>query len=231
MKVVNWNLEWARPGCPRGREIARRISEIAPDLVCLTEAFADIMTDGFVVTAGTGNAVADRKGAHKVLLWSRWRLRSLRTAGYTPPGRNITAIIEDGPFAGIQVCGVCIPWRGSGSPRLGGASAPWEDHLRFLETLRSEIATMRSRSVVIGDFNQRLPRKNQPIQVWRAIEETFRSMCIATRGLEEPTDGMTIDHIAHSPDLVVTDLRTIARLSHDLILSDHFGITASVKAA
>ncbi len=54
MKLVNWNLEWANPDYPRGKELKRRLLEQAPDVAVLTETVADFL-------AGAGHTIAHRR--------------------------------------------------------------------------------------------------------------------------------------------------------------------------
>ncbi len=60
IRIVNWNLQWA----PRSRRerIARRLAELAPEILCTTEADREILPRGGHVaecrqTPGTASTV------------------------------------------------------------------------------------------------------------------------------------------------------------------------------
>ena len=36
LRLVNWNVEWAKPESPRGAEVLRRVHGHVPEFVCLT---------------------------------------------------------------------------------------------------------------------------------------------------------------------------------------------------
>lgn len=231
MKVLTWNLEWAPPSSGREQTI-RRILEFADaDLICLTEAYSSTLPDdGVVIEAGSGNVVADKKRAKKVLLWSRWGWHDQNMGqNILPPGRFIGGHTET-PLGTIHIIGVCIPWRSSNMPGYGsGECGPWEDHLRFIQGLKAELRPDARRTIIVGDFNQRLPRRRQPAHVAEALETILRPFTVATWNFESGDCAQTIDHIAHSPDLVVDQLVEVPRVADGLVLSDHFGVAGNVS--
>ena len=103
--------------------------------------------------------------------------------------------------------------------------ALWQDHEAWLagfEKLRSRIPG--SRTVVLGDFNQRIPRKRVPPRTHEALLRAFESFQFATQG--ELSGGQTlIDHIAHTPDLTPGSIEIWNKKCVDgTRLSDHFGV-------
>lgn len=232
MKVLTWNLKWAVPGANRERIIRNMLCDADPDLVCLTEAFGTTFPpEGETIEAGLGNFFADRKGAKKVLLWSRhgWNNSSI-DLGFEPPGRIVSgqAVTTIGP---VQVIGVCIPWPGSNTPRFGGTRRAWDDHLAFLETLRLRLRELQMPTIVIGDFNQRIPAARQPKRVAQALLGALERLVISTEGFRSRDGHLTIDHLAHTSDLKVCDLMELPRRHAGLELSDHFGLSAEVGPA
>ena len=230
MKLLTWNLKWARPGSKREQTIRSAIHTVDADLICLTEAFrATLPAGGGVIEAATGNPVADRLGAKKVLLWSRWGWRAESVWPSVLPHGRLAMGQTDGQFGHLTVVGVCIPWRSSNMPRFGtGERGPWEDHLDFLKALRAEMQAHQNRTIVIGDFNQRVPRTRQPARVADALDSAFGHLLIATHGFRSSDGNLTIDHIAHSRDLNATDLVELPRFDGALELSDHFGVVADL---
>lgn len=231
--MLTWNLEWARPGSGR-EEAIRRILELAEaDLICLTEAFSSTLpNDGVTIEAGPGNVVADKKCAKKVMLWSRWGWCDPKIGqNILPPGRFISGRTET-PQGPLHVIGVCIPWRSSNMPGFGsGDCGPWEDHLRFIEGMKLELPPSARRTLIMGDFNQRLPRRRQPAHVSQALQTILRPFSIATWNFESRDGDQTIDHIAHSPDITVDQLVELPRFADGLMLSDHFGVAGNISFA
>ena len=232
MKVLTWNLEWAHPGSKREEVIRKVLAAADADIICLTEAFpATLPTQGHVIQGGLGNPVADRKGAKKVLLWScnPWLNASTEEA-FSPPGRIVSGTTET-ELGRLQVFGVCIPWASSNTPRFGGERRLWEDHLGFLDSLQGRLRNLTASTIVLGDFNQRLPRRRQPSSVADKLEQALASTIVATTNFRSQNGQDTIDHIAHTADLLVSKLCELPRNGNGLRLSDHFGVMASIRAA
>ena len=202
------------------------------DIICLTEASAETLPHhGHVIGAAPGNSIADRKGAKKVLLWSRARWSGVsREESFVPAGRIVTGTTtsELGP---LRIIGLCIPWHSSNTPRFGGDRRPWEDHLSFVRSLKPLLSDRSQATVVLGDFNQRLPRKWQPIQAAAALEDALTTMVLSTRSFTSADGRQTIDHIAHTPDLHASEICELPRQRNGIALSDHFGVTAVISAA
>ena len=232
MRFLTWNLEWARPGSKREGVIRECLTDADPDIICLTEAFSATLPEhGHVIEAGVGNPVADRKGAKKVLLWSRNEWSDASSAElFNPPGR-IASGRTSTKIGPLRIIGICIPWPASNTPRFGGDRRLWEDHLGFLAPLGSLLSSQLETSVVFGDFNQRLPRKRQPVHVADALEQALSNVILPTRNFRSEDGDDTIDHIAHTPDLQASEIRELRRHQDGLRLSDHFGVMASIHPA
>ncbi len=50
MKLLNFNTAWAKPGTAVGKRVARIPAKADADLMCLTEAFPDLLS-------GTGHTI------------------------------------------------------------------------------------------------------------------------------------------------------------------------------
>ena len=83
--------------------------------------------------------------------------------------------------------------------------------------------------VVMGDFNQRIPRIRAPRRVSEAMEEVLSPLHVVTAGDVRGLPSGTIDHIAVSSDLVATDVHGVNRMgAHGKALSDHDLVAANL---
>lgn len=164
--LATWNVEWATP---RKRDAIRdRIARWDADIVVVTEGDHGVLPPGgTAVDGGTdwGYRVS-KPERRKVILWSRWPVRDVSThvpAGVRS-GRLVDAVVES-PASPIRALAVCIPWRDA-HVRTGidAHGEPWREHRAFVAHLGELIARHRPDQplVVMGDFNQRLPRTRQP---------------------------------------------------------------------
>ena len=230
--LANWNLEWAPPRGMRGKHIIRMLDDACLDILCLTEAFEEIAPPaGELITCSHGNRYADRVGGKKVMLWSRsgWSAR-IEASEDTLFASRTAAGIAPTPFGEIRVIGVCIPYAGS---HHMATSKRWEDHLAYLDGLNAFLtADAAIPTVVVGDFNQAVPRRFQPKSVAEALTKVFcEKMSIATAELSDADGEPAIDHLACTRDLAF-DLRCVLpRTASGQRLSDHFGFVGSLGKA
>jgi endonuclease/exonuclease/phosphatase family metal-dependent hydrolase len=229
LRVVVWNLEWA----PRRRRprIRARFEELRPDLICATEADREVLPSGGHTAECEPDAGYGIRGLRrKVILWSRWPLDEADEIGSPdlPTGRFIAATVH-APPGPIRVVGVCIPW--SHALVRSDGHAVWEDHLAYLRALGPLLADQDASIplLLLGDFNQRLPRSRAPARVHKELTRALRGLCVATEGTVPVIERSVIDHLAHSPSLWVRDLEGIDRADVDgRPLSDHDGVVATV---
>ena len=230
IRVGTWNTRWAKPSSTNGNIISNRLAASGCDVLCVTEGFAGILPDGgHVIDAGEDWGYRIYQGRRKVLLWSKqpWtpHIDAVGSADL-PSGRFVAGITETLSGSRLTVVGVCIPW--SGAHVKGGRKdrSPWQDHEGWLagfEELRSRIP--RSGTVVLGDFNQGIPKKRWvPNRTHEALVGAFEGFQFATQG--ELLGGRTlIDHIAHTPDLTRGSIGIWNKKAADgKCLSDHFGV-------
>ena len=49
IKLINWNVEWAKPDTPRGSKVLDIIRGHHPNVACITETFADQFEMGHTI--------------------------------------------------------------------------------------------------------------------------------------------------------------------------------------
>ena len=81
-------------------------------------------------------------------------------------------------------------------------------------------------TVVLGDFNQRIPRRGQNKWAYATLRQAFVEYNITTAGWLGAAKGLAIDHIAHTNDLLRMGDIGIWRGKSEFgrHLSDHFGV-------
>ena len=230
IRIGTWNTEWARPATARGGIISEKLAVSGCDVVCVTEGFAEILPDGgHVIDAGKDWGYPIHKGRRKVLLWSRqpWtpHIDAVGSAEL-PKGRFVAGITETLSGACLTVVGVCIPWSGA-HVRTGRKNRRlWQDHEAWLagfEKLRTRIP--ESRTIVLGDFNQRIPRKRVPVRVHEALQRAFVDFDFATEEVCVSGGSTLIDHVAHTSDLTRSSIGIWNReCAGGTRLSDHSGV-------
>ncbi len=232
LSIVNWNVEW-RPSYSSAAETLRqRIFEQTPDVICLTESHRDFLpASGHLVEAEADYGYSIHKGRRKVLLWSKQPWSGVDAVGHAelPTGRFIRGTTETaiGP---IDVVGVCIPWSGAHVSSGRRDRKRWEDHLRFLNALAQVIPDHPSRLLVVGDYNQKVPRTIAPVAAYRALDKAVLSrLRLITMGTIEPAQGQLIDHIAISPDLKALSVKSLSNMDGERRLSDHLGVAATLS--
>ena len=143
-----------------------------------------------------------------------------------PSGRLVSGVTQT-TVGTLAVIGVCIPH--DKSHELSGRKDRWrwEEHelwLREFEKLSYSRAT--NKTVVLGDFNQRIPSQWAKRQAREALAHAFRVFQIPTSGNLPGLPHRVLDHIAHTPDLQLCgDVRFwCKRDPKGKPLSDHFGV-------
>lgn len=202
------------------------LESLDADVIVLTEGCADLLpSGGFVLDAGPdwGYRV-DNPNRRKVLVWSKnpWTDIDVHGDEGLPSGRFVEGTTVT-PIGSVRIIGVCVPWRGAHVTHGHRNRQPWEDHGHFLRGLAPVLAAAGPNTVVVGDFNQRIPRANQPIEMANLLDA-------ALVGFEVPTaqvrDLQLIDHIAHACGLeMVGQPEMIAGTVDGLELSDHTGVS------
>ena len=233
MIIVNWNVEWATRRARRGNIILNRLFECHPEVICLTEAYLDFLPDnGSIISSAADYGYPIVEGRRKVILWSKntWNAVSQELHPNSPTGRYVFGE-TDTSIGKMGIHGVCIPWADA-HVRTGKKNREkWEDHLNFLEGLDN---TLKNHSpdpqIITGDFNQRMPRKRVPIQVYeRLINLLEGRFKITTTGIIDGVSKQTIDHIGCNKQLAANRIFALSNIGENgQLLSDHFGIVADL---
>ena len=115
MKLINWNVEWATPRSPRSVEILRRIKNLQPEVVCLTETHEGLLSKaGHTISSQPDYGHPIKPHRRKVMLWSRhpWQQIDDLGAESMPPGRYVSGVTQTS-LGQVTVIGICIPWHAS----------------------------------------------------------------------------------------------------------------------
>ncbi len=234
MKCLTWNIEWATKMSTRGKCIKNIIEDAGPDVLCLTEAtLGMIPANGYVIKSDPNYGYPNKGDRRKVLLWSKhpWQeVDSLGNKGL-PSGRFVTGITQ-----GIRFVGVCIPWRDAHVRSGRKDRALWEDHLQYLNAFAPLVDTYCNAEIpvcVAGDFNQRIPRSQQPQEVYQRLARVLDAgLKVATAGKVDADGNQLIDHVASCERLFVQVDEIIPKKSAaGLRLSDHVGVITSIRPA
>lgn len=121
LRLVNWNVEWATPRSSRFPEIRERMEKHAPDIICLTETYDTMLSNGgHLISSQDDYGYPIKQGRRKVALWSKQTWQRTDDLGLPdmPPGGFISGITQT-PLGDVTVVGVCIPWAMS---RVRGSS-------------------------------------------------------------------------------------------------------------
>jgi endonuclease/exonuclease/phosphatase family metal-dependent hydrolase len=204
-----------------------------PDVICLTEAFAGNLPDyGEIIEAEADYGYPIRQGRRKVILWTKHQWADADQSGHPDmPGGRFAAATLLSPFGPVRVIGVCIPWAAAHVTSGRRDRVRWEDHGAYLQALGQYLAAIPSMpTVIMGDFNQTIPRRRQPSDVYRSLEERVlqAGFTATTGGLEMADGSLLIDHILVSSELTGSLRELLPAVTSDQRLSDHTGVVAWV---
>jgi endonuclease/exonuclease/phosphatase family metal-dependent hydrolase len=232
--IVNWNIERQRPDKRRARIMIERIAAVSPDVVCLTEAFEG-STDalgGFEISTPGVAWSKEAPGERKVVLWSKkpWVEPDFGRAEPLQSGAYLTAKTET-PLGALRIVGVCIPYNFASPFGQTPKARPWSQHMIFLEGLRQahRLWDHANDTILLGDFNQFIPRIWGSKAASIALEEAFVGLSVCTGGVIDGVNRPTVDHVGLGSNLRA--LSTTGMDEHDengRKLSDHFGIAVRV---
>ena len=111
VRVATWNVRWATPTSRKTPEIHRRLDELAPDVVCATEADNRLLSqDGHTICSQPDFGYPQTAGRRKVALWSRETWKQVDNVGNDSLslGRFVSGVPQT-PLGEISVVGICIP--------------------------------------------------------------------------------------------------------------------------
>lgn len=247
VRIGTWNTEFAKPGAVRGERVRPILAAAECDILCVTEGYAGIFPEGgHTIAGGDDPGYPIVEGQKKVLLWSKEPWERVEFGPREMPEGRFVAGTTGTPIGSVTVVGVCIPWHFAHVKTGCKNRRPWEVHLDWLAAFgRTAHATASRRTVVLGDFNQRIPRSWTPRYAYAALRRAFDRLHVSTwgelpwsnadaRGTSGPNAGQLlweyrlkqfhpgstkdqlIDHIAHSRDLAL--LQTATRKGSERIV-------------
>lgn len=228
LRVGVWNVQWATARS-RGPDVRSKLEAPSADVLVVTEGCEAVLPPGgHVVTSSEDYGYRLVRGRRKVLLWSKRPWEEVDTLGSAalPSGRFVAATTST-PIGVVRVLGVCIPWKDAHVSTGRRDRRVWQHHLAYLDELRAIVARQVAGPVVMaGDFNQRVPRDGQPLQVYEALERALTpQLRVATAGKVVGSSGSLIDHVAYSAHLAPARVEAWSRLAETgRQLSDHDGV-------
>ena len=232
VNISVFNCEWRSSSSVDAAVVRERVLRPETDIICLTEAYCDFFgDDGFTIECAPDHGYPIIEGRRKVMLWSRnpWSSTDNVVDQRLPSGRIVVGKTST-PIGDVMVVGVCIPWADAHVRTGRRDRGPWQDHITYLHALGDTVLDLRTKSVVLGDFNQRVPQKYQTKQAYQALEEALLSkMDIATTGRIAPIGKQSIDHVCFSRDLACEEVQGLSNISGGgRQISDHFGVSAKL---
>ncbi len=232
MRIATWNTEWRETRSPDAAVIRERLHALSPDIVCLTETHFDFLAEwGGYSICGSEDWGGPTYGTRReVLLWSRtpWHGIDKVGSGALPPGRFIRGVTQS-PIGKVDVVGIVIPYHMSNVRHGTGDRKMWELHRDYLEALPAVTEGLPATSLVVGDFNQRVPSSWVPRELRKKLATAMADLTIVTDGILEPVGKAAIDHIAVGSGLAATDILSISNENGRRRISDHFGVAASLE--
>ena len=209
LKISCWNSDWATPSSKRGKFF---INKFDSDIIFLVEGYENLLPkDGYIISSHENYGYKTKNGRRKVILWSKNEWTDIDKLGSKdiPSGRFISGVTS-----GIRIIGLCIPWRFAHVSTGRKDRNPWEDHLSFIQNL----SFSNEKTIILGDFNQNIPKKNQP-------EIVFSSLKNMIDGFNLLTTNMGLIHIVISTDLYAENIQRISTEKN----SDHDGIRCLIN--
>lgn len=232
--IATFNCEWRRTASADAKAIRDRVMACAPDIVCLTEAYRDFFpAGGHLIEAQPDYGYPLVEGRRKVLLWSRkpWSHVDRVGSEELPSGRFVAGSTTT-ELGEVRVFGLCIPWAHAHVTTGRRDRSPWEDHRAFLRGLARVLEDAPTCSIVIGDFNQTVPRRRQPDSVFDDLSRVVLARFPAVTGGEVEAMGkLAIDHVCLGQGLRAATVTPISNKNEaGKPISDHFGWHVRVSA-
>lgn len=232
MRIATWNTEWRKANTQDAKVIRERLESFGPDIVCLTETHYDFLDGwhGHSLTASDdwGGPVCGTR--RQVLIWSKWPWRNVDTVGAPalPKGRYARATTET-PWGAVTVVGVVIPYHMSNVSTGTRDRKKWELHHAYLDALATITPDLNETTILMGDFNQRVPSKWVPKDLREKLVLAMGGLKIVTAGTLPPLDRQVIDHIATGSRLIPNEVGAISNIEGGKQISDHLGVKAVLR--
>lgn len=228
VSIAIWNVEWRKARSRNADILRNRIFEKQPDIICLTEAYTNFLPDfGYRIEADPDYGYPKTDGRRKVILWSKQPWQDVDQIGDSelPTGRFVSATSST-PIGQLDVIGVCMPWHSAHVTTGQKDRQRWDDHLSYLSGLRRVLDKRTRRTVVVGDYNQTIPKTRAPQRVYNSLYNTILNrLSVPTVGRIAPLDILAIDHLSHTNDLHAKSVTGLSNLdAQGREISDHFGL-------
>lgn len=236
LRIVEWNVQADQRTAERTRRIRARLAGLEADIICLNEAFPSDLPataeERNVLASGLSDWKPEHLGARKVILYSRvgWDQTDPEGSPLLPEGRYVSGrvLLASTP---IRVLGVAPPYHAYRTAEQWGGRRRrvWQGNQEYWQALAAGVLPhVCAPALITGDFNVQFPPVRYPpahSEAFRLAEAALSGWKIATAGIS--IDGRTLDkplvcHVAHTPDIEVTNLSVLSRFDDDgLELSDH----------
>jgi hypothetical protein len=226
LKLLIWNTEWAKPNSKREKIIKEIVKIISPDIICITEGYIETWQDfGYIISSNEDYGYKIHQGRRKVILISKTPWSNINEVGdiNMPNGRFISGMTQN-----IDIVGVCIPWKDAHVRTGRKDKQSWEDHIDYLNGLQNILPKFDNQTLVMGDFNQRIPKKYSRQDVYDLMLNTFNDFNIETQNNIQPIDKLSIDHLCTKNTNKVVSIESISNFKNDVRLSDHFGLVINI---
>lgn len=232
-RIGIWNVQWKSAASIPGKIMADTLLSFNPDVVCITEGNLNQMPSGwFACPSGADYGYQPIiHGRHKVILFSRNPWREIDSFGNSqlPSGRFVAATTETG-LGLVRCVGVCIPWSAAHVDTGMRNRIMWEDHKIYLRGLRPIVESLPDDAIILGDFNQRVPRKFCSPDTAELLKSALGNRFqIVTGGQVPGVADLSIDHLACSASYVPGKLLGLSKVQGNVQLSDHFGLILELK--
>lgn len=234
MIISCWNAQWHKSSSWKGARLVERLLLDDPEIVCCPEASTDFLPGEWKgIFSGPDYGYPLMPGRRKVTLWSRSGWYDIDDVGSPelPSGRFVSGTTETS-LGRVRVIGVCVPWREAHVSNGNRNRQPWEDHSTYLHGLRKVLEGIPDLpTVIIGDFNQRLPRRRAPAMVHSQLLATLERFNIWTSGQIAGLSLQPVCHIGGSGHFSLVACHGYPRITEGKALSDHDGVAAEIHAA
>ncbi len=82
-----------------------------------------------------------------------------------------------------------------------------------MDALKALIKDSHKKTIVLGDYNQRIPRKWSPKTAYEKLLETFEpNFTVSTTGIIKEMDKQAIDYFPHTYDIEVKSITAIGKI-------------------
>lgn len=236
VRIVNWNIERRVPSSWQAKSLVDEISELVPDVICLTEAWKQSLESvgGYSISSRGVAWSNQHPDERKVLMWSRKPWEDIEVVErLEKTGSAVTGLTSIG-HRRIRFVGICIPYHFASPLGQEPRKKPWRQHEEYLHALKPLLEQWRHEGtvIVVGDYNRRIPYSWGPKRSYELLETALDGYIIATPGKLPGVDEKSIDHVAYCGDLEHSfACGRSAKAPDGRGRSDHFGVVVDFHSA